>query len=80
MTPNNAQNTRHKLGVAFTYIERNYKLWRFGSGIGSAITCLSSVPCTYGAKRLLTGRRGRPPFDVSGEKMQGVTGRTSIRA
>ena len=46
------------------------------AGIGSAITCLSSaerssVPCTYTANRLLTGRRGRPPFDVSEEKMQG---------
>ena len=55
------------------------------AGIGSAITYLSSaersnVPCTYTANRLLTGGRGRPPFDVSEEKMQGVTGCTSIPA
>ena len=44
------------------------------AGIGSAITCLSSaqrssVPCTYRANRLLTGRRGRPPFDVSEDQL-----------
>ena len=55
------------------------------AGIGSAITFFSSaerssVPCTYRANRLLTGRRGRPPFDVSEDKMQGVTDRTSIPA
>ena len=44
------------------------------AGIGSAITCLSSaqrsrVPCTHRAKRLLTGRRGRPPFDISEDQL-----------
>ena len=38
-------------------------------GIRCAIACLSSaqrlsVPSTYKANRLLTGRRGRPPFGV----------------
>ena len=40
------------------------------AGIGSAIACLLSahrlsISCTYRANRLLTGSRGRPPFDVS---------------
>ena len=44
------------------------------AGIGSAIACLLSaqrlsVPCTYRANRLLTGRRGRPPFDVSEDQL-----------
>ena len=44
------------------------------AGIGSAITCLSSaqrssVPCTHKANRLLTGRRGRPPFDISEDQL-----------
>ena len=44
------------------------------AGIGSAITCLSSaqrsrVPCTHRANRLLTGLRGRPPFDISEDQL-----------
>ena len=44
------------------------------AGIGSAIACLLSaqrlsVPCTYRANRLLTGRRGRPLFDVSEDQL-----------
>lgn len=44
------------------------------AGIGSAIACLlsaqrRSVPCTYRANRLLTGRRGRPAFDVSEDQL-----------
>ena len=44
------------------------------AGIGSAMACLLSaqrlsVPCTYRANRLLTGRRGRPPFDVSEDQL-----------
>ena len=40
------------------------------AGIGSAIACFLSaqrlsVPCTYRANCLLSGRRGHPPFDVS---------------
>ena len=33
-TPNNAQNTQHKLGIAFSYLERNKTLWEriFGCG------------------------------------------------
>ena len=44
------------------------------AGIGSAIACLLSaqrlsVPCTYRANRLLTGRRGCSPFDVSEDQL-----------
>ena len=44
------------------------------AGIGSAIACFLSaqrlsVPCTYRANRLLSGRRGRPPFDVSEDQL-----------
>ena len=43
------------------------------AGIGSAIACLSSaqqssVP-TYRADRSFTGRRGRPPFNVSEDQL-----------
>ena len=44
------------------------------AGRGSAITRLSSaqrssVPFTHRANRLLTGRRGRPPFDISEDQL-----------
>ena len=44
------------------------------AGTGSAMACLLSaqrlsVPCTHRANRLLTGRRGRPPFDVSEDQL-----------
>ena len=43
-------------------------------GMGSAIAWLLSaqrlsVPCTYRGNRLLTGRRGHPPFDVSEDQL-----------
>ena len=43
-------------------------------GIRSAIACLLSaqrlsVPSTYRANRLLTGRRGLPPFGVSEDEL-----------
>ena len=38
------------------------------AGIGSAIICLSSVP-RYRADRSFTGRRGRPPFNVSEDQL-----------
>ena len=44
------------------------------AGIGSAIAFLLcaqilSVPCTYRANRLLTGRGGHPPFHVSEDQL-----------
>ena len=44
------------------------------AGIGSAIACFLSaqrlsVPCTYRANWLFSGRRGRPPFDVSEDQL-----------
>ena len=44
------------------------------AGIGTTIACLlsaqiQSVPCTYRANRLLTGRGGHPPFHVSEDQL-----------
>ena len=43
------------------------------AGIGSAIACLSSAQqssvLTYRADRSFTGRRGRPPFNVSEDQL-----------
>ena len=40
-TPNNAHNTQHKLGVAFSYIERNYYYYYYYYLFLNHVTCLA---------------------------------------
>ena len=45
MTPNNTQNTQHKLGVAFSYLERKYMLKVPEKRITCGSKCLCRLVC-----------------------------------